>query len=63
MKDNLFKRLPVFFVHAHREEWEHEANHAQGGNVRADMRPAEKVKGDSHGPGQRKTDKLPLCEV
>ena len=63
MKDDLFKRLPVFLIHTDREKRKHEADHAQGGNVRPNMRPAEKIKRDSHGPGQCKADKLPFCEI
>lgn len=42
---------------------QHKPDHAQGRNVRTDCRPAEKIKGDSHGPGQRKTHQLPPRQV
>ena len=63
VEHDFFKRLPVLLVHSHGEEREHKPDHAQGRNVRTDCRPAEKIKGDSHGPGQRKTHQLPPRQV
>jgi len=63
VEDDFFQRLPVLLVHAHGEEREHKPDHAQGRRVRPDCRPAEKIKGDSHGPGQRETHQLPPRQV
>lgn len=63
VEQDFFKRLPVLLVHSDSEEREHEADHAEGRNIRSDCRPAEKIKGDSHGPGQRETHQLPPRQV
>lgn len=60
---DFFQRLPVFLIHSDSEKREHKADHAQGGGLRPDGRPAEKIKGDSHGPGQRETHQLPPRQV
>lgn len=36
VEHDFFQRLTVFLIHAHGEEREHEADHAQGRNVRPD---------------------------